>query len=53
MKSLYNTNNTIIDNDKIDGRIEQCYYGMKTCLNVFLYGLFGQNTLDEGLTVYN
>jgi phage pi2 protein 07 len=38
---------------EIEGHIGRRYYGMKTGLNLFLYGLFGRNTLDEGLAVYN
>jgi hypothetical protein len=38
---------------EIEGHIGRRYYGMKTGLNLFLYGLLGRNTLDEGLAVYN
>lgn len=38
---------------EIRGHIGRRYYGMKTGLNLFLYGLIGRNTLDEGLAVYN
>lgn len=38
---------------EIEGHIGRRYYGMKTGLNLMLYGLLGRNTLDEGLAVYN
>lgn len=38
---------------EIEGHIGRRYYGMKTGLNLFLYGLYGRNTLDEGLAVFN
>lgn len=38
---------------EIEGHIGRRYYGMKTGLNLFLYGLYGRNILDEGLAVYN
>lgn len=38
---------------EIKGHIGRRYYGMKTGLYLFLYGLLGRNTLDEGLAVYN
>ena len=38
---------------EICGHIGRRYYGMVTGLNLFLYGLLGRNTLDEGLAVYN
>lgn len=38
---------------EICGHIGRRYYGLKTGLNLFLYGLVGRNTLDEGLAIYN
>lgn len=38
---------------EIRGHIGRRYYGMQTGLQLFLYGLLGRNTLDEGLAVYN
>jgi hypothetical protein len=38
---------------EIEGHIGRRYYGMKTGLYLFLYGMLGRNTLDEGLAVYN
>ena len=38
---------------EVDGHIGRRYYGLKTGLYLFLFGLPGRNTLDEGLAVYN
>lgn len=38
---------------EIEGHIGRRYYGLKTGLQLFLYGLLDRNTLDEGLAVYN
>lgn len=38
---------------EICGHIGRRYYGLKTGLNLFLYGLVGRNTFDEGLAIYN
>lgn len=42
-----------LEQHEIMGHIGRRYYGMKTGLNLFLYGLVGRNTLDEGLAVWN
>lgn len=38
---------------EVDGHVGRRYYGLKTGLYLFLFGLPGRNTLDEGLAVYN
>lgn len=38
---------------EVDGHIGRRYYGLKTGLRLFQHGLFGRNTLDEGLAIYN
>lgn len=38
---------------EVDGHIGRRYYGLKTGLNLFLYGLLWRNTLDEGLAIWN
>lgn len=42
-----------LEQHEIRGHIGRRYYGMRIGLNLFLYGLLGRNTLDEGLAVYN
>lgn len=38
---------------EVDGHIGRRYYGLKTGLCLFQYGLFARNVLDEGLAIYN
>lgn len=38
---------------EVDGHIGRRYYGLKTGLYIFLFGLLWRNILDEGLAVYN
>ena len=38
---------------EIKGHVGRRYYGMKTGLNLFWYGLYNRNYLDEGLAVWN
>ncbi len=38
---------------EVEGHIGRRYYGLKTGLNLFLYGLLWRNILDEGLAVWN
>lgn len=38
---------------EVDGHVGRRYYGYKTGLYLFVYGLCGRNILDEGLAVWN
>lgn len=38
---------------EVEGHIGRRYYGLKTGLYLFLYGLLWRNTLDEGLAIWN
>lgn len=38
---------------EVDGHVARRYYGMKTGLHLFQYGLAGRMILDEGLAVWN
>ena len=38
---------------EVDGHIGRRYYGLKTGLHLFQFGLLWRNDLDEGLAVYN
>ena len=38
---------------EVDGHIGRRYYGLKTGLCLFQYGLLSRNILDEGLAIYN
>lgn len=38
---------------EVEGHIGRRYYGLKTGLYLFLYGLLWRNDLDEGLAVWN
>lgn len=38
---------------EVDGHIGRRYYGYKTGLYLFVYGLYGRNIFDEGLAVWN
>jgi hypothetical protein len=38
---------------EIKGHVARRYYGMTTGLNLFFYGLYNRNYLDEGLAVWN
>ena len=38
---------------ELKGHVGRRYYGLKTGLYLFLYGLYNRNYLDEGLAVWN
>lgn len=38
---------------EVDGHVARRYYGLKTGLRLFQYGLIGRMILDEGLAVWN
>lgn len=38
---------------EVDGHIGRRYYGLKTGLHLFQFGLIWRNNLDEGLAIYN
>lgn len=38
---------------EVDGHVGRRYYGLKTGLHLFQYGLLWRNDLDEGLAIYN
>ena len=38
---------------EVDGHVARRYYGLKTGLRLFQYGLFGRMVLDEGLAIWN